>query len=144
MDIFKSMSLQSVFFLLLTLGLSSCNKSITESELIGVWKGTEFKFDRTEGPDLVALIGGGQELHEKSRLSLNENGIAKISYGQDDMSLNGTWELEDKILLVTMNGEDTYYEILSLNDQELVTRQEVEYETPVGKIAGTIISGYTR
>lgn len=144
MDILKNRFRLIVPLFLLTFSLFSCRKEISESELIGTWKGTEFRFNKAEGPDLVAMIGGGQELHERSKLSLNENGTVQISYGQEDMSLNGSWILEGNNIVVTMSGEESSYEILSLADHELITKQEVEYETPMGKIAGTIILGYKR
>jgi len=144
MDILKNGFRLIVPLLLLTFSLFSCKKDISESDLVGTWKGTEFRFDKTEGPDLVAMIGGGQELHERSRLSLNEDGTVQISYNQGDISLNGTWVLEGSRIIVTMSEEETTYEILSLTDQEMITKHEVDYETPMGNLAGTIILEYRK
>ncbi|MBN7815998.1 M56 family metallopeptidase [Algoriphagus pacificus] len=140
----KSRFLLGVPMIVLMIGLFSCDMAFSESELTGVWKGTEFKFEQTAGPDLVAMVEGGRDLHIQSRLALNEDGTVQITSGQGEMNGSGTWVLKENQIVVSMGGEDTYYEILSLTDTELITKHEVEFETPMGKLAGTITLEYER
>lgn len=133
--------------LVLMVGLFSCDLAMSQTDLMGVWKGTEFQFEQTEGPDMTAMIEGGRALHEGGRLILNEDGNFEIFAGQGDMNGSGTWKLseDEDLLILTMNGdEETKYSIVSLSDEELVTKHEVEFESPMGKLAGIITLTYIR
>ncbi|MEN2282484.1 M56 family metallopeptidase [Algoriphagus sp. SE2] len=135
----------SIPLLILMVGLFSCNMALSQSDVTGKWEGTEFVFDQTEGPDMSAMIEGGRALHEGGTLTLNEDGSMKITSGQGDMNGSGTWKLENNTIVVTMNGDEiTYYEIVRVSDDELVTKHEVEFETPMGKLAGIITLTYIR
>lgn len=149
----KSTAIQKNRFLLgiplvvLMIGLFSCNMAVSQSELTGTWIGTDFQFEQTEGPDLSAMIEGGRALHEGGKLILNEDGSAKIVAGQGDMNGSGTFRFYDNgnLLIVTMEGgEETRYEVVSLTDEELITKHDVAMDTPMGKVAGTITLTYKR
>ncbi|WP_296705705.1 M56 family metallopeptidase [Algoriphagus sp.] len=140
----KNKLLFSIPLMILMIGLFSCNMAISQADLTGTWKGTEFKFDQTEGPDLSAMIEGGRALHEGSNLALNEDGTVTISSAQGDVNGSGTWKFNDNQLIVDANGEETYYEIVSVTGKELVTKHEVGMDTPMGKLAGIITLTYVR
>ena len=143
----KSRFLLGVPMIVLMIGLFSCDMAISESELTGVWKGTEFKFEQTVGPDLVAMVEGGRELHINSKLALNEDGTVQITSGQGMVNGEGTWRfyVDGNVLIMNTNGgEETTYEVVKLTDTELITKHEVEFETPMGKLAGTITLEYER
>jgi beta-lactamase regulating signal transducer with metallopeptidase domain len=141
----KNRFLLSIPLLMLMIGLFSCNMAANQADLTGTWTGTEFQFEQTEGPDMTAMIEGGRTLHEGGKLTLNEDGTMSITSGQGDVNGSGTWELENNTIVVTMyEDEITYYEIVSATDQELITKHEVEFETPMGKLAGIITLTYLR
>jgi hypothetical protein len=145
--ILKSRFLLSVPLLLLMVGLFSCNLAISQSDLTGTWTGTEFQFEQTEGPDLAAMIEGGRALHEGGKLTLNEDGTMSITSGQGEMNGSGTFRFytSGNILITTLKGgEETTYEVVTLSNEELITKQEVAMDTPMGKVAGTITLTYTR
>ncbi len=141
----KNRFLLSIPLLLLMIGLFSCDMATSQADLTGTWTGTEFQFEQSEGPDMAAMIEGGKSLHVDGKLTLNEDGTMSITSGQGDVNGSGTWELEDNTIVVTMyENEVTYYEIVSATDQELITNHEVEFETPMGKLAGIITLTYVR
>ncbi len=149
----KSTAIQKNRFLLgiplvvLMIGLFSCNMAVSQSELTGTWIGTDFQFEQTEGPDLSAMIEGGRALHEGGKLILNEDGSAKIVSGQGDMNGSGTfrfYENGNQLIMTMEGGEETSYEVVSLTDEELITKHDVAMDTPMGKVAGTITLTYKR
>ncbi|MBB6325543.1 hypothetical protein FHS59_001158 [Algoriphagus iocasae] len=148
----KSTAIQKNRFLLgiplvvLMIGLFSCNMAVSQSELTGTWTGTDFQFEQTEGPDLSAMIEGGRALHEGGKLMLNEDGTMEISTEKGEVNGSGVWKkVDDKTLLIhDKSGEVTYYEIISATDKELITKHDVEMDTPMGKVAGTITLTYKR
>lgn len=125
--------------------LFSCTSGFEKEDLQGTWKGEDFQFVQSEGPNLVAMIEGGRELHTQSDLILNEDGTYEIRVKDDIINGEGTWTLEDGGIFQTNDGNETVeYEILKLSDDSLITKHEVDYETPMGKIAGTITLSYKR
>ncbi|TFV94222.1 hypothetical protein E4S40_09290 [Algoriphagus kandeliae] len=141
----KSRFLTVIPFFLGLMILVSCSNGIQKEDLVGTWTGTDFNFEQSEGGEMAAMIEGGRMLHEDGKLELNENGTFKIFAGKGDLNGLGTWEIDGGDLLMNYDvGEVTRYEILSLSDKELVTKHEVEFESPLGKIAGTITLTYRR
>lgn len=131
---------------LVSVGLMvSCSSGVERDDLVGTWKGDDFQFVQSEGPDLVAMIEGGRDLHEKSELILNEDGSYKIQVNGEILNGEGTWDVEGGATLVTDDGNEVIsYEIVSFTDDKLVTKHQVEFETPMGKLAGTITQSYKR
>jgi hypothetical protein len=125
--------------------LISCSSGVDRSQLVGTWTGSDFEFKQTEGADMSAMIEGGKMLHVDGKLILEENGNYQIVAGQGDMNGSGTWELGSDDILTTFDGqESTAYSIVSLTDQELITKHEVAFESPMGKLAGIITLTYKR
>lgn len=125
--------------------LISCSSGVDRPQLVGTWTGSDFEFEQTEGADMSAMIEGGKMLHVDGKLILEENGNYQILAGQGDMNGSGTWELGSDDILTTFDGqESTAYSIVSLTDQELITKHEVAFESPMGKLAGIITLTYKR
>ncbi|NVK49743.1 MAG: lipocalin family protein [Cyclobacteriaceae bacterium] len=125
--------------------LSSCSGGIEKEDLVGTWIGTDFNFEQKEGGEMAAMIEGGRLLHEDGKLELNEDGSFRIFAGKGDLNGLGTWEVSGKDLIMNYDvGEVTKYEILSLTSDELITKHEVSFESPLGNIAGTITLTYKR
>jgi hypothetical protein len=138
--------LKNLFFFALTATLLfSCGKS-TEEMLIGTWSGTDFKFDQTEGPDLVALVQGGKGLHIDGKLILEETGTFIITSPEDMMNGKGTWKVKkDQLIMKTENAkEEVVYDIVAISDSQLITSNEVAMESPLGNIAGKITLTYKK
>jgi hypothetical protein len=133
------------FFVLMATLLFSCGKS-KEEMLIGTWSGTDFKFDQTEGPDLVALVQGGKGLHIDGKLILEETGTYIITSPEDMMNGKGIWKVKkDQLIMKGENDkEEVFYDILSLSDEQLITANEVAMESPLGNIAGKITLTYKK
>lgn len=143
----KNRFLLSIPLLALMIGLFSCDMAINQADLTGTWTGTEFQFEQSEGPDLSAMIEGGRALHEGGKLTLNEDGTMSITSGQGEMNGSGTYRFytNGNILITTMDGgEETSYGVISLSEEELVTKHDVAMDTPMGKVAGTITLTYKR
>ncbi|MCS5489931.1 lipocalin family protein [Algoriphagus limi] len=141
----KSRILTIIPFFLGLMILVSCSGGIQKEDLVGTWIGTDFNFEQSEGGEMAAMIEGGRMLHEDGRLELNENGTFRIFAGKGDLNGLGTWEIDGGDLVMNYDvGEVTRYEILSFTDKELVTKHEVEFESPLGKIAGIITLTYRR
>lgn len=123
----------------------SCSSGVEKDDLVGTWKGNDFQFVQTAGPDIVAMIEGGRDLHEKSELILEEDGTYQIQVKGEILNGEGTWDIENGAVLVTDDGDEvTSYEIVSISAQKLVTKHQVEFDTPMGKLAGTITQSYKR
>ncbi len=138
--------LKNLFFFALTSTLLfSCGKS-TEEMLIGTWSGTDFKFDQTEGPDLVALVQGGKGLHIDGKLILEETGTFIITSPEDMMNGKGTWKVKkDQLIMKTENAkEEVVYDIVAISESQLITSNEVAMESPLGNIAGKITLTYKK
>lgn len=136
----------SLPMMVLMVGLFSCNLAMSQTDLTGLWTGTEFHFEQTQGPDMSAMIEGGKALHEGGKLNLKKDGSLVITSGSGDVNGRGVWKkVDDKTLLIHQDsGEVTYFEIVSASEKELITKQEVEFETPMGLLAGIITLTYTR
>lgn len=125
--------------------LFSCTSGFDEEDLQGAWKGEDFQFVQSEGPNLVAMIDGGRELHTQSELILNADGTYEIRVNDTIINGEGNWSLKDGGIFETNDGNETVeYEVLELSDDSLITKHEVDYDTPMGKIAGTITLSYKR
>lgn len=130
-------------YLFLFLCLFSCNASL-EEKLIGNWKGSDFLFVKTDGPDIVATINGGLDQHLNSKFVIKEDGTYEKLVGEYDNG-KGTWYLEDDRLIIrNSEGDELEYKLLKLTDSKLVVGQEVSMDTPSGKLSGEIILTYTR
>ncbi|MEB2777193.1 hypothetical protein SYJ56_17895 [Algoriphagus sp. D3-2-R+10] len=132
-----------ILFLVFPLGLFSCTSGL-EGKLVGTWKGSDFLFQKTEGPDLVATINGGLERQLNSKLVLNENGTYEKLVGEYDNG-KGTWVLEDDQLITRgESGNELVYLLLKVTDKELIIRHDVSVDTPKGQLVGTITLSYLR
>lgn len=126
-------------------GLASCSSGVSEEKLEGNWKGEDFQFVQSEGPNVVAMIDGGRELHEQSELLLKADGTYEIVVKEDIPNGEGVWRVIDGNLLQTISGSDTIlYEVMDLSENRLVTKHQVAYETPMGNLAGEITLIYKR
>lgn len=136
----------SLPLLVLMIGLFSCNMALSQTDLTGVWNGTDFQFEQTAGPDMSAMIEGGRALHEGGKLNLKKDGTMEITSGKGEVNGTGVWKkVDEKNLLIHLSsGDVTHYEIVSATEKELITKHEVEFETPMGKLAGIITLTYTR
>ena len=131
------------FLLILLLATFSCSGGL-EKKLVGTWKGYDFIFQKTEGPEIVVTINGGLEQHLRSKLILNEDYTFQKFVGEYDNG-KGTWSVEDDKLITTQeNGDELIYTLLKVSDKELMTMHEVELKSPDGTLKGKIILSYTR
>ncbi|NVJ85323.1 MAG: lipocalin family protein [Algoriphagus sp.] len=137
--------LMSRLFLVSLISLYSCSGGISEEQLRGTWIGTDFNFEQKEGGEMAAMIEGGRLLHEDGKLELNDDGTFKIYAGKGDLNGLGTWSIDSGDMLMMYDvGEETRYEIVSLTSDQLITKHEVSFESPLGTIAGTITLTYKR
>ncbi len=133
----------TVLLFLFLLSMFSCTSG-SEGKLIGTWKGSDFLFIKTEGPDLVVTINGGLEQHLNSKLIFKEEGTYEKLVGEYDNG-NGTWIVEDGQLITTgENGNVLIYKLLKVTDDELITSHDVSLDTPEGEIKGKITLSYTK
>lgn len=129
--------------LIISLSTFSCNGGL-EGKLAGTWQGSDFLFQKTEGPDIVVTVNGGIEQHLKSKLILIDDGTFQRLVGEYDNG-KGTWLVKDDQLITTAeNGDELIYTLIKVTDKELVTLHEVEIDTPNGALAGKIVLSYTR
>ncbi|MEB2782857.1 hypothetical protein U3A58_20930 [Algoriphagus sp. C2-6-M1] len=132
-----------ILFLILLLGLFSCTGGL-EGKLVGTWRGSDFLFQKTEGPDLVATINGGLDQHLDSKLILNKDGTYEMLVREYDNG-KGTWVLEDDRLITTgESGNELVYQLFKVTDNELIIRHEVTLDTPMGELVGKITLSYSR
>ncbi|MEB2785900.1 lipocalin family protein [Algoriphagus persicinus] len=132
-----------ILFLILLLGIFSCTGGL-EGKLVGTWRGSDFLFQKTEGPDLVATINGGLDLHLDSKLILNEDGTYEMLVREYDNG-KGTWVLEDDRLITTgESGNELVYQLFKVTDNELIIRHDVTLDTPMGELVGKITLSYSR
>ena len=132
-------------FLLVLLFASffSCNGGL-EDTLIGSWSGSDFLFQRTEGPDLVATVNGGLDQHLHSKFIIKDDGTYEKLVDDYDNG-NGIWELRnDSLIIRSDNGNQLKYKLLKVTEKELVTVHDVTFSTPPGEIKGKITLTYTR
>lgn len=129
--------------LIISLCTFSCNGGL-EGKLVGTWQGSDFLFQKTEGPDIAVTINGGLDQHLRSKFMLNEDGTFQKLVGEYDNG-KGTWLVKDEQLITTNENDDEFiYTLIKVTDTELVTLHEVAIDTPNGALAGKIISSYTR
>lgn len=130
-----------VLFLLLS--IFSCSGGL-EEKIVGVWKGSDFLFVKSSGPDLVATINGGLDRHVATIFEINENGTYQKHVGDYDAG-SGTWSLEDEALILIDDSRNIVnYKLLKLTDNELVTVHDVAMDTPEGEITGSLTLSYSR
>lgn len=131
--------------ILVMLLLFSFQIGINEKKLEGTWKGSEFKFEQTLGPNLAAMVEGGKSLHVDGRLSLNKNKTYQILDPSGSMNGKGIWSLDGKILKMIDERQNVVeYQIVEVNDSRLITKHKVETETPMGIVSGTIVLTYSK
>lgn len=131
------------FSLLLILSLFSCSNHL-EDKLTGTWKGSDFLFVRTSGPELVATINGGLGQHVNSRLILNQGRTFQKLVGEYDNG-KGTWQVNgDQLITKGENGDEFIYTIINVTENELIMRYEVKVDTPRGELVGKITLSYSR
>src|SRR5690606_18457538 len=124
--------LASISLLILILNLFCCTGGL-EAKLVGEWKGSDFLFLKTEGPDLVATVNGGLDQHLHSRLILKENGTYEKFVGEYDNG-KGTWKVKnDQLITTSENGNELIYTLLKVTGNELITNHEVTMDTPSGE-----------
>lgn len=135
--------LVNMIFLFFFLSIFSCTSRL-EEKLKGEWKGSDFLFVKTEGPDLVATINGGLNQHLNSKLILNDDGTYEKRVGEYDNG-SGTWLLENDHLIATSeSGSEIVYKLLKVTEDELVTVHQVSLDTPNGKLVGKITLSYRK
>lgn len=132
-----------LLLLLFSLSVFSCSNGL-EGKVIGTWKGSDFLFLKTEGPDLVATINGGLDQHLNSKLILKEDGTYEKLVAEYDNG-KGTWKVKnDQLIISDESGNELIYTLLKVTDKELVTSHEVSMDTPIGEMAGKITLSYSR
>lgn len=116
------------------------------NDLAGTWTGTKFSFEQTQGPDISAMIRGGEALHIGGQLILNEDNSYQIKNPEGSVNGEGTWTKNDPGSFTTTdsNGETTVYTIQTLNNSSLVTKHSVNMSTPDGDVSGEITLSYER
>ncbi len=141
----KAKFLVTVPLVLVMLLLFSFQTQINENKIEGIWIGSEFKFEKTQGPNLEALVEGGRSLHIGGKLSLNENKTYQILDPTGSMNGQGIWDLDGEVLRMTDEGQNVVeYQLVEVDNSTLVTKHEVSMETPMGMVAGTIMLTYSR
>ena len=106
----KQLIVVGIIVIFLIVGLSGCNSNSTKSDeekLIGIW---------------IYSISLGNETASASYVFLS-NKMFKIitSYNGEVYTVNGTWNIMDNKLLITLEGQDTVINdyIFSNNDTKL-------------------------
>lgn len=141
----KSKFLMGIPLMFAVLLLFSCQIGGSAMKVQGIWSGTDFKFEQSEGPDLAAMVEGGKSLHVNGKLMLNENKTYQILDPSGTMNGKGIWLLDGEVLkLIDERQNEVAYQVIKLNDSELVTKHEVNMETPMGVVAGTIVLTYSK
>lgn len=135
--------LASIFQFVLLFGLFSCTGGL-EEKLVGTWKGSDFLFQKTEGPDMVVTINGGLNQHLHSSLILHDDGTYGKLVGEYDNG-KGTWVIvDDQLVMTSEEGNELTYTLLKVTENELVTIHDVSLDTPQGTLVGKITLSYTR
>jgi hypothetical protein len=141
----KSKFLMAIPLMFALLFLFSFQIGSSEMRLQGKWSGTDFKFEQSEGPDLATMVEGGKSLHINGKLRLNKNKTYQILDPSGVMNGNGTWLLDGEVLKMTDERQnEVAYQVVKVNDSELVTKHEVNMETSEGVVAGTIVLTYSK
>jgi len=131
--------------ILVMLLLFSFQIGMDEKKLEGTWKGSEFKFEQTQGPSLEAMVEGGKSLHVDGRLSLNKDKTYQILDPSGSMNGQGTWSLDGEVLKLTDERQNVVeYQLVEVNSSRLITKHKVETETPMGIVLGTILLTYSK
>lgn len=118
-----------------------------EDQLIGLWEGTDFNFEQTEGPEInQAMIEGGRSLHEGGTFMLKNDKTYEIKDPSGKTNGQGTWSVKNGNVLVTKytNGYVFQYQILELTDSKLITRSNDVTETPKGNAKINITLSYQK
>lgn len=115
-----------------------------EGKLSGTWKGSDFMFVKTAGPDVVATVNGGLGQHVRSTLLLKADGTYEMLVAGFDNG-KGNWEVKDDELITTSeNGNKVFSKLLKVTEDELITIQKVSMDTPEGELQGNITKSYTK
>jgi hypothetical protein len=129
----------------LALGILFISSFAFKEDIVGEWKGSEFKFDQAKGEKMPALEEGGRMMHLNSVMKINANGTYQILNLDGSMNGKGIWkEKGQKLVTTDEKGNVVNYEIEKLSDNTLITSHLVEMETPKGIVAGKIILTYSR
>lgn len=131
--------------LFLALGILFISSFAFKAEIVGDWKGTEFKFDQTKGEKMPALEKGGKVMHLNSILKINTNNTYQILNSDGSINGKGIWKEKGQQLVATdEKGNVVNYEIEKLSENTLITSHLVEMQTPKGIVAGKITLTYSR
>jgi len=129
----------------LALGILFISSFAFKADIVGEWKGSEFKFDQAKGEKMPALEEGGRMMHLNSVMKINTNGTYQILNLDGSMNGKGIWKEKGQQLVTTdEKGNVVNYEIEKLSDNTLITSHLVEMETPKGIVAGKITLTYSR
>lgn len=114
--------------------------------LTGTWTGISFSFRQIKGPDISAMIEGGKALHIGGKLILKPDFTYLIKDPQGNTNGEGIWKNNDRKSFTTTDsgGEQTTYEILTLDENKLITKHRVATNTPDGEVEGEITLGYKK
>ncbi|MDN3687562.1 M56 family metallopeptidase [Cyclobacterium jeungdonense] len=152
MNTSESKSIQKArFLLLLPLALlmaalfSFMEQTDQESGIAGDWKGAAFSYEQISGPDISAMISGGETLHVGGRFLLQSDGSYQIFDPQGNQNGKGNWSMKEGVLTTEASDQSVQvYQVVELNENNLVTRHFVKMDTPEGEVSGKIKLTYQR
>lgn len=126
---FLAIPLIGIMFLLFSFGQGQQ----VDNQLIGSWKGTNFKFEQVGGPEISqAVIEGGRSLHKDGSFIIKKDLTYEIKDPSGTTNGEGSWTLKNGNILVTEDagGELIRYQIQELNHDKLIVKQQVAIEIP--------------
>ena len=129
----------------LTVLFSFNQGAVQQASISGKWTGSAFSFEQLSGPDVSAMISGGEALHLGGTFQLDEDGSYEILDPKGNQNGNGTWKLENNRLTTKAADQSTQaYEVLALNENMMKTEHLVSLETPEGEVKGKIYLTYKK
>lgn len=118
---------------------------IQKESIVGEWKGSAFSFEQISGPDVSAMISGGEALHIGGTFLLGEDGSYEIRDPQGNQNGTGTWSLEEDMLTTKAADLSTQaYQVLELSENRMKTEHLVMMDTPDGEVKGKIYLTYKK
>ena len=114
----KNLAIFTIAALLIVVGLCGCSESDKdqinndEEKLIGTWINTS--------------LYEGNEMMISYTFYLNSTYIVSRIYLEDTMSFNGTWEVEDNKLIVTIEGRTQTGNIKFSNSEKTITITDLD------------------
>ena len=98
--------MKSLFLFLGVLLLTACGPGLTDDNLVGTWKTTDFK-DRTNNIS-EEIIKEGKEVALSSVYTFKEDHTYKIDYKDQGYSDEGTWKIDAEAQTIVFKSEDGY------------------------------------